>query len=112
MVNNASKKASDRAFGGLSMGGTWANVLLFYYTPTFGAYSVQSNAGGYPGSPDDKLLQNRALKTLLGLQVGSGVYDPIRDDTTTEEANLKANHIPFVMTFAGGRLGGLAHHAP
>ncbi len=99
---NVSTKAGDRAFGGLSAGGSRANALLFNYTTSFGAYSVMSTAGGAPVATDP-LWTNPDLKTLLGLHVGAGIDDPIVSRTTAELALLTSNGIPFVEDlFDGG----------
>ncbi|MFF7333450.1 alpha/beta hydrolase-fold protein [Streptomyces sp. NPDC008150] len=90
---NVSDKVADRAFAGLSAGGARANTLLFDHTAEFGYYSVMSNAGGTPASLTD--AQVTALKGVLGLQVGSGIQDPIRANTTNEQAALTAAGIAF-----------------
>lgn len=100
---NVSKNPADRAFAGLSAGGARGNELLFNYTTTFGYYSIQSpGSGGVPAS-DSPLWQNPELKNLLGLQVGGGIYDPIRYRLLDEITGLTTNGIPFVDdSFAGG----------
>jgi enterochelin esterase-like enzyme len=90
---NVSAQAADRAFAGLSAGGQRANTLLFNDTATFGYYSVMSNAGGFPATLTAD--QTAALHSLSGIQIGGGLQDPLRTQTTTEESLLTAAGVPF-----------------
>jgi enterochelin esterase-like enzyme len=96
---NVSKDADDRAFAGLSAGGSRANDLLFNHTAEFGYYSVMSNAGGGATMTPE---QATALKATLGIQVGGGLQDPITASTTGEQANLTANGVPFTADMPNG----------
>jgi enterochelin esterase-like enzyme len=97
---DVSGSASGRALGGLSAGGGLANVLLFSDTAEFGYYSVMSN-DLYPVTSSPALFA--PLKSVLGLQIGGGVQDPLRGDTTGEEAELASNSVPFTDdSIAGG----------
>jgi enterochelin esterase-like enzyme len=97
-----SKNASDRAVGGLSLGGQRTNELLFNRTTSFGYYGVWSNAGSTPaaGSP---LYANPALKQLLGIHTSAGLQDPILSQTTNLQTRLAAAGVPFIAdNFNGG----------
>ena len=101
---NVSHNASDRAFGGLSAGGSRANQLIFNATTAFGYFATWSiGTGGAPaaGSP---LYANPDLKTRLGLVVGGGAFDSITmPGKTTLEQRLTDNGVPFVDdTINGG----------
>lgn len=89
---DVSASPAKRAFAGLSLGGRQANTLLFNHTRTFGAYSVQSNAGGYPTSLT--AAQKRQLRTV-DIQIGGGLQDPIRSLTTAEESLLDNAGVPY-----------------
>jgi enterochelin esterase-like enzyme len=98
---NVSSAAADRAFAGLSLGGVRANTLLFGNTSAFGYYSVMSNAGGFPATIS--VDQATALRSVLGIQIGGGLQDPLRPQTTTEESLLTAAGVPFTDdSVAGG----------
>jgi len=100
---NVSHNAADRAFGGLSAGGSRANQLIFNATTAFGYFATWSiGTGGAPadGSP---LYANPDLKKLLGLVVGGGRFDSITVSKATLEARLTANGVPFIDdTIDGG----------
>jgi enterochelin esterase-like enzyme len=97
---NVSKAAADRAFAGNSAGGQQANNLLFNHTSEFGAYSIMSNAGGFPSTPT--AAQIAALRSVA-IQIGGGRQDPIRANTVNEEAILTNAGVPFVDdSFDGG----------
>ncbi len=93
---NVSHRAADRAFGGLSAGGSRANQLIFNATTSFGYYATWSiGTGGAPaaGSP---LYANPDLKKLLGLVVGGGRFDSITVSKSTLEQRLTDNGVPFI----------------
>jgi enterochelin esterase-like enzyme len=100
---NVSHNPSDRAFGGLSAGGSRANQLIFNATTAFGYFATWSiGTGGAPaaGSP---LYANPDLKTRLGLVVGGGRFDSITVSKATLEQRLTDNGVPFVDdTIDGG----------
>jgi enterochelin esterase-like enzyme len=94
---NVSHNASDRAFAGLSMGGSRANDILFNATTTFGYVASWSIGSGGAPVITSPLWQNPDLKTRLGIQIGGGRFDRITvPGIDTYEANLTANGIPFV----------------
>jgi enterochelin esterase-like enzyme len=97
---NVSHAANDRAFAGLSAGGSRANDILFNATTAFGYYAVWSiGTGGAPASTSP-LWQNPDLKTRLALQSGGGNFDSITfPSTTTYLGLLTANGIPFTTDF-------------
>src|SRR3954469_17583045 len=103
---NVSHRPADRAFAGLSAGGSRANQLIFNATTSFGYFATWSiGTGGAPpaGSP---LYQNPDLKTRLGLVVGGGRFDSITVSKATLESTLTANGVPFVDdTIDGGHEG-------
>ena len=67
---NVAHSADDRAFAGLSAGGSRANNILFNATTSFGYYGVWSiGLGGAPASTSP-LWQNPDLKTRLAIQSG------------------------------------------
>ncbi|WP_028067583.1 alpha/beta hydrolase-fold protein [Solirubrobacter soli] len=100
---NVSHNANDRAFGGLSAGGSRANQLIFNATTAFGYFATWSiGTGGAPaaGSP---LYANPDLKTRLGLVVGGGRFDSITVSKATLEQRLTDNGVPFIDdTIDGG----------
>ncbi|MDR3201976.1 MAG: Ig-like domain repeat protein, partial [Bifidobacteriaceae bacterium] len=69
---NVSREAEDRAFGGLSMGGGRAIVLLHEYTDLFGYYALWSAAGAYAEPAPEQVAK---IKQVLGLQIGTGLQD-------------------------------------
>jgi hypothetical protein len=93
---NVSHNASDRAFAGLSAGGSRANQLIFNATGAFGYYATWSiGTGGAPPAGDARYA-NPDLKKLLGLVVGGGRFDSITINTkATLEGYLTANGVPF-----------------
>jgi enterochelin esterase-like enzyme len=100
---NVSTDASARAFAGLSAGGRIANNLLFNDTSLFdymGSWSIGEN-GAPP--PTDPTWANPALKTLLGLQIGGGLYDMITNPPVfTFATDLSAAGIPYKMDLVTG----------
>ena len=78
---NVAKKPSDRAVGGLSLGGLRTNELLFNRTSSFGYYGVWSNAGSVPAA-NSPLLLNPELKQVLGAayERWPAGPDPVADD--------------------------------
>lgn len=94
---NISHNASDRAFGGLSMGGMRANDMLFNATTSWGyiaSWSIGSMGAPSISSP---LWNNPDLKTRFALHLGGGIFDSITfPGLNTYEANLTAKGIPFV----------------
>src|SRR3954463_15747541 len=94
---NVSHSASERAFAGLSAGGSRANQLIFNATTAFGYYATWSiGTGGAPPAGDARYA-NPDLKKLLGLVVGGGRFDSITMNTkATLEGYLTANGVPFL----------------
>lgn len=90
---NVSTSAADRAFAGLSVGGAYANNLLYNHTAEFGYYSVMSNAGGNPATVTPE--QATALKAVTAIQIGGGIQDPLRPQTTAALAALTGAGVPF-----------------
>ncbi len=94
---NVSHNANDRAFAGLSAGGSRANYILFNATTTFGYIGSWSIGSGGAPVITSTLWQNPDLKTRLGLHIGGGIFDRITiPGIDTYEANFAANGIPFV----------------
>ena len=97
---NVSHNANDRAFAGLSAGGSRANTLLFNNTTTFGSYAVWSIGTGGSPAASSPLWQNPDLKTRLALHVGGGNFDSITFPGTNTYTNLlTTNGIPFTTDF-------------
>ncbi|BBA95592.1 putative esterase [Actinacidiphila reveromycinica] len=97
---HVSADAADRAFAGLSAGGSRANTLLFDHTSAFGYYSVMSTGGGVPTTVTP--AQVAALDSLSGLQVGGGLQDPIRANTLGEQQLLTGAGVPFTDDSVNG----------
>ncbi len=101
---HVSHNASDRAFAGLSAGGSRANQLIFNATTSFGYYATWSiGTGGAPPAGDARYA-NPDLKKLLALVVGGGRFDSITlPGKTTFEQRLTDNGVPFLDdTIDGG----------
>src|SRR3954454_602247 len=101
---NVSHNAADRAFAGLSAGGSRANQLIFNATTAFGYYATWSiGTGGAPPAGDPRYA-NPDLKKLLGLVVGGGRFDSITMGTKGMlEGYLSANGVPYLDdTIDGG----------
>ncbi len=100
---NVSTSASARAFAGLSAGGDRANYLLFNDTSTFdymGSWSIGER--GAP-APTDPTWANPALKSLLGLQIGGGMFDSITIPAIfTFGSDLSAAGIPYKIDLIAG----------
>jgi enterochelin esterase-like enzyme len=94
---NVSHSASDRAFAGLSAGGSRANQLIFNATTSFGYYATWSiGTGGAPPAGDARYA-NPALQGLLALVVGGGRFDSITiPGKNNLEALLTQNGVPFI----------------
>ncbi|GGJ53134.1 alpha/beta hydrolase-fold protein [Streptomyces brasiliensis] len=97
---NVSTNAADRAFAGLSAGGSRANTLMFNHTAEFGYYSVMSTGGGVPTSVTAD--QVTALRSALGIQIGGGLQDPIRANTVGEQSLLTTAGVPFTDDSVNG----------
>ncbi len=97
---DVSSQPDDRAFGGLSLGGSLANALLLTHTGDFGYYSVLSNAG--PQLPPMSATLAATLQAVPGIQIGGGIQDPLRDYTTGEEAALATSGVPFTDDSVNG----------
>ena len=69
---NVSKKASDRAFAGLSAGGSRATNLLYNNTAQFAYYGLWSAAGGYTPPTEEQVA---AMKTVEVVHAGTGLQD-------------------------------------
>jgi enterochelin esterase-like enzyme len=97
---NVAHTANDRAFAGLSAGGSRANTILFNDTTSFGYYAVWSiGLGGAPAATSP-LWQNPDLKTRLALQSGGGNFDSITfPNTNTYLSLLASNGIPYETDF-------------
>ena len=100
---NVSHRAADRAFAGLSAGGSRANQLIFNATTSFGYFATWSiGTGGAPPAGDARYA-NPDLKKLLGLVVGGGRFDSITVSKATLEGYLTTNGVPFTDdTIDGG----------
>jgi hypothetical protein len=100
---NVSHNASERAFAGLSAGGSRANQLIFNATTSFGYYATWSiGTGGAPPAGDARYA-NPDLKKLLGLVVGGGRFDSITvPGKTTFEQRLTDNGVPFLDDMVDG----------
>ena len=100
---NVSANANARAFAGLSAGGAIANTLLFNDTSLFdymGSWSIGER--GAP-APTDPTWTNPALKTLLGLQIGGGMFDSITvPPVFTFGTDLSAAGIPYKIDLPAG----------
>jgi len=90
---NVSASPTDRAIAGLSAGGARANDLLVNHTGEFGYYSIMSPGGGFPATLTSAQLA--AIRSVLSLQIGGGLQDPIRANLTTEESELSAGAVPL-----------------
>jgi enterochelin esterase-like enzyme len=97
---NVSANPDERAIAGLSAGGARVNDLLVNHTGEFGYYSVMSPGGGFPATLTS--AQAAAMKSVLALQVGGGLQDPIRANLTTEESELAAAGVPFTDDSVNG----------
>ena len=97
---NVSAKPDERAIAGLSAGGARVNDLLVNHTSEFGYYSIMSPGGGFPATLTS--AQAAAMKSVLALQVGGGLQDPIRANLTTEESELTAAGVPFTDDSVNG----------
>src|SRR5262249_42468264 len=97
---DVSHDANDRAFAGLSAGGSRANQILFDDTTSFGYYGVWSIGTGGAPAASSPLWQNPDLKTRLALQSGAGLFDSISFPSTNTYLNLlTTNGIPFETDF-------------
>lgn len=100
---NVSANANDRAFAGLSAGGSRANDLLFNATTAFGYYGIWSIGLGSAPPADSPLWQNPDLKTRLAIQSGGGLFDSITfPNTNTYLALMASNGIPVETDFIAG----------
>jgi poly(3-hydroxybutyrate) depolymerase len=90
---NVSTSPDDRALAGLSAGGARANDLLVNHTSEFAYYSIMSPGGGFPATITS--AQAAAMRSVLSLQIGGGLQDPIRANLTTQESELTAAGVPF-----------------
>ena len=93
---NVSHNANDRAFAGLSAGGTRANDILFNATTTFGSVASWSIGTGGTPATSSPLWNNPDLKTRLSIHIGGGLFDSISASIPTYEALLTSHGIPFV----------------
>ena len=100
---NVSHNANDRAFAGLSAGGSRAGTILFTSPSAFGYYGIWSSTGTNPALTDPR-WQNPDLKTRLGIHVGYGVFDSnVVPTVITFPNNLTTNGVPYVAeTMDGG----------
>jgi enterochelin esterase-like enzyme len=100
---NVSREANDRAFAGLSAGGSRANDILFNAPTAFGYYGVWSiGLDGAPAS-DSPLWQDPDLKTRLAIQSGGGLFDSITfPNTNTYLALMASNGVPVATDFIEG----------
>jgi enterochelin esterase-like enzyme len=100
---NVSTNANARAFAGLSAGGDRANYLLFNDTSVFdymGSWSI--GAGGAPATTDPS-WSNPQLRSLLGLQLGGGLYDSITIPSVfTFASELSSFKIPYTVDLIPG----------
>jgi enterochelin esterase-like enzyme len=101
---HVSHNASERAFGGLSAGGSRANQLIFNATTAFGYFATWSIGTGGAPAAGSALYANPELKKRLGLVVGGGTFDSITNPgKATLESYLTANGVPFTDdTINGG----------
>ena len=84
---NVSKRASDRAFAGLSAGGGRAVGLLYNNTDTFAYYGLWSPAGGYTAPTDAQLA---AMKNVEVVHAGTGLQDFLGNIATTSQLREQA----------------------
>lgn len=95
---NVSQNANDRAFAGLSAGGSRANNILFNSPTAFGYYGVWSiGLGGAPAATSP-LWQNPDLKTRLAIQSGGGLFDSITLPSTSTYLQLMVSNGIAVST--------------
>jgi enterochelin esterase-like enzyme len=100
---NVSTNANARAFAGLSAGGDRANYLLFNDTSVFdylGSWSI-----GTIGTPatTDPAWSNPQLKSLLGLQIGGGLYDELSNPgELTFGSDLNSFNVPYSLDLVPG----------
>lgn len=79
---NVSRRASDRAFGGLSAGGARSAYLLYNNTDTFAYYGIWSiNSGGTPTE-----AQLAKMKEVEIVHSGTGLQDWLANITTGSQA--------------------------
>ena len=94
---NVSKRASDRAFAGLSAGGGRANYLLFNTTDQFAYYGLWSAAAGTYVAPTEAQLA--AMKKVEVVHIGTGLQDWLANinlSSLQREAGLKAAGVNVV----------------
>jgi enterochelin esterase-like enzyme len=95
---NVSDNANDRAFAGLSAGGSRANNILFNAPTAFGYFGIWSiGLGGAPAAASP-LWQNPDLKSRLAIQSGGGLFDSITVPGTSSYLQLMANNGIAVST--------------
>lgn len=100
---NVSDDLAQRAFAGLSAGGSRANYLLFNDTDLFGYYGSWSIGNRSVPADDSPLWDNPALRNLRGIQVGGGLYDSITvPSINTFETSLETHGIPFTNDMVVG----------
>ncbi|MDA0168389.1 alpha/beta hydrolase-fold protein [Solirubrobacter taibaiensis] len=91
---NVSRQSNDRAFAGLSAGGSRAGTILFTAPTTFGYYGIWSSS---PFGPTVD-VSNPDVRTRLGLYLGIGNQEG--NGTATFHNNLQnlvSHNIPFTV---------------
>ena len=95
---NLSHLPNDRAFAGLSAGGTRAAQFLFNNPKTFDNYGIWTSTDAFGPTAD---LSNPDARTRLALHVGIGIQDP-RPARHGGLARLATTDIPFTMDTVNG----------
>lgn len=100
---NVSDDQSQRAFAGLSAGGSRANYLLFNDTDLFGYYGSWSIGNRNVPADDSPLWNNPELRGLNAIQVGGGLFDSITVPSITAfETSLTSHGIPYTTDMVTG----------